>query len=123
MATTKEKKSFKDGVDVEITRKSDKEKTCSCSCSKDDNTVVPVFTDSYGRIHVDKEFANEHLEIVNKLLDGEIERNKSREFVTPVNFYRYGENTGLRPPYTVTCKGTDKSNLDKVITDIINNIF
>lgn len=121
MATTKEKKSFKDGVDVEITHKPTTEKTCSCS--KNDNTVVPVFTDSYGRIHVDEVFANKHPEIVNKLLDGEIERNKTRGFVTPVNYYPYGENTGLRPPYTVTCKGTNKSNLDDVITDIIDKLL
>lgn len=121
MATTKEKNFTNEGVDVKVNRKPTTEK--ECSCSKKDNTVVPVFTDSYGRIHVDKEFANEHPEIVNKLLDGEIERNKSHEFVTPVNHYRYGENTGLHPPYTVTCKEIDKSNLDKVITDIINKLF
>ena len=121
MATTKEKPSTNEGVDVKINRKPTTEKTCSCS--KNDNTVVPVFTDSYGRIHVDKEFANEHPEIVNKLLDGEIERNKTRGFVTPVNYYPYGENTRLHPPYTVTCKGTNKSNLDDVITDIIDKLL
>lgn len=121
MATTKEKPSTNEGVDVKINRKPTTEKTCSCS--KNDNTVVPVFTDSCGRIHVDEAFANKHPEIVNKLLDGEIERNKSRKFVTPVDHYRYGENTGLRPPYTVTCKGTDESNLDKMIVDIIDKLF
>lgn len=121
MATTKEKPSTNEGVDIKIDRKPTTEKTCSCS--KNDNTVVPVFTDSYGRIHVDKEFANEHPEIVNKLLDGEIERNKSREFVTPVNNYRCGENTGSRHPYTFTCEEVNKSDLNKVITDIINKLF
>ena len=64
---------------------------CKCSkkeesCSENSSYVAPVFTDEYGRININKDFAKEFPDLTQKLLDNEISRNKIRPQVITKNY-------------------------------------
>lgn len=79
---------------------------------------VPVYTDTTGRIHVNKEYAKEFPELTNKLVEAEIEKNKSfvtktdgydiyypnktNDFVTPRTFYTSKTNIDNDQDYTIS---------------------
>ena len=64
---------------------------CKCSkkeefCSENSAFVAPVFTDEYGRININKDFAKEFPDLTQKLLDNEISRNNIRPQVITKNY-------------------------------------
>lgn len=88
MATVKINK-----VDDEVKKEnaSSCKRECKCSkkeesCSENNAFVAPVFTDEYGRININKDFAKEFPDLTQKLLDNEISRNKNRPQVVTRNY-------------------------------------
>ena len=88
MATVKINNSD-DELKKENTSSSKRECRCSKkeeSCSENSAFVAPVFTDEYGRININKDFAKEFPDLTQKLLDNEISRNKIRPQVVTRNY-------------------------------------
>ena len=88
MATVKINK-----VDDEVKKEntSSCKRECKCSkkeesCSENSAFVAPVFTDEYGRININKDFAKEFPDLTQKLLDNEISRNNIRPQVITRNY-------------------------------------
>jgi len=73
---------------VKINKKNDEKKfecgndaTCRCHKTEINYDNVPVYTDEFGNIHVNKEYAKEFPQLVDKLVQNEIEKlNKNVEY-------------------------------------------
>lgn len=70
----------------EVKKENSSSRKCERKCSENSAFVAPVFTDEYGRININKDFAKEFPDLTQKLLDNEISRNKIRPQVVTRNY-------------------------------------
>ena len=77
MATVKINKN----VDEKKTECGKNDTTCRCHKTEINYDNVPVYTDEFGNIHVNKEYAKEFPQLVDKLVQNEMEKmNKRTEY-------------------------------------------